>query len=199
MKDKIILIAMSVIVIIGIGVGRYYWGKQTSSADKQENISAMESSDEKESVSSPKRTISKVQKQRDEAIKEEVTPIWEGASSRTDLQGKLTGTTWETTRPDGYMNLYHKFVISGDEVKEYTARRTRNYDDPKNWNESTEWDIHSINEPEKGLYVVALKGKAGTGIFEETPVFLVFKGTMCFYSLAGNEASNTPITLVSSK
>ena len=154
---------------------------------------------QKENISSPKETVSEIQEQSDETIKKEVTPTWKGASSRSDLQRKLEGTTWETTRPDGLTNLYHKFVISGDEVKEYTARQTRNYNDPKNWGNLTEWDIHSINEPDQGLYVVALKGKPGSGVYEETPVFLVFKGTMCFYSLAGNEASNTPITLVSSK
>ena len=125
--------------------------------------------------------------------------VWHGASSRNDLQKKLKGTTWETTAPDGYMGLFHKFVISGNGVQEYSAKPPKNYDDPKDWHESTNWDIHSINEPEQGLYIVALKGKEGTGVFEDTPVFLVFKGELCFYSFAGDDDSNTPIKLISSE
>lgn len=171
-------------------------GKQK--AENDTNIQKENIISQKRNVT-PKKNIAQEEKtQNDEISKKETNVIWEGASSREDLRRKLNGTTWETTAPDGLIGLYHKFVISGNSVTEYTAKPTRNYTDPKNWTNIASWDIHSINEPQQDLYVVALKGKDGTGILEETPVFLVFKGNMMFYSMAGDESSNTPIKLVSS-
>lgn len=135
MKDKIILIAMSVIVIIGVGVGRYYWGKQTSPTDKQENPSVIESSDEKDD---PKAE-------------------WTGINSRDEVREKIDGTIWESTEEDVYLGRWLRFVIHDDYIDQYIATSTPNYDDPKEWSLLLQWKIEEVNEPERDNYRVVLK------------------------------------------
>lgn len=191
---KLTIILLSTMLITGCN------GKQKIDNDTNVQKEKVTSQKEimQEEVTSQKEIVREKETQSEGILKEEADIIWEAATSREDLRRKLNGTTWETTAPDRLTGLYHKFVISGNNVTEYTAKPTRNYTDSKNWTNMVGWDIHSINEPQQGLYIVALKGKDGTGIYEETPVFLVFKGNLMFYSMMGDESSNTPIKLVSS-
>ena len=126
---------MSVIVIIGIGVGRYYWGKQTSSADKQENLSIIESSDEKDTPKSK----------------------WTGINSRDEVREKINGTIWESMEEDRYLGRWLRFVIHDDYVDQYYAQSTLNYDDPKDWHPLYQWKIYGVYEQQKGTYAVALE------------------------------------------
>lgn len=125
------------------------------------------------------------------------TLSWAGASSRDDLRQKLDGTTWETVKPDGVSGLYYRFVIRGNNVTRYTCMPTRNYDDPKTWDNAEALEIYDVYEPKEGLFVVPLKGKKG--IDEIAPTYLVFKGAWTFFSWGSDDQEgNTNIKLVSS-
>lgn len=107
---------------------------------------------------------------------------WYAINSRNEVKTRINGTTWETVERSPDTGLWYKFVIYGDNVDEYSAMNTRNYDDPKQWHISVKWRIYGVYEPQKGLFCVALKGKEGTGIFEDTPNFISFKENVAFYS-----------------
>lgn len=115
-------------------------------------------------------------------IKKEAT--WHGVTSKNDVRKAIDGTTWESIERDPSTGLWLKFVIYGNSVDEYTAKNTLNYDDPKTWNLTVKWKIYGVYEPQQGLYCVALKGKEGTGIYEDVPVFISLMGERVFYSLA---------------
>lgn len=143
--------------------------------------------------------VSTQEKVTSENVKEEqpLTVVWSGASSRDDLKNKLSGTTWETTETDN-LNMFHKLVISGSNVKEYSAKRPLNYDDPKKWEFITERYIYEVFEPEQGAFITVIQAKEGSGIYEGVPISLVFRGNECYYTI-GKKTGLIPIILTSSK
>ena len=155
--------------------------------DSTTNLVSSDTTKNKNETFKPKvKSIKTEENTRIEPNKSKNDLSWHEITSRSEVKSRINGTTWETIEYDTDTGLWYKFVIYGDNVDEYSAMRTRNYNDPKDWHLSVRWRIYGIYEPEKGLFCVALKGKDGTGIYEDAACFISFKGNLVFYSF-GND------------
>lgn len=193
MNKKNIVLTIVAVILATIIVGETYvfWGNEENRviAKNDSIINAVSSDTTKSQVATSKPQIKPVKIENEtketknvESNKNNNDLTWYEISSRNEVKSRINGTTWETTELDPCTGLWHKFVIYGDNVDEYSAKDTRNYDDPKKWALIVNWRIYGVYEPRKGLFCVALKGKEGSGIFEDTPYFISFKGNVVFFS-----------------
>lgn len=157
---------------------------------QQDNSTQLEQQ-KQDSIREANAEAERIKKEQEEQARREAEKKeWHGATSRSDLKSKLDGTTWETTSTYSVTGLLYKFVINGNSVTMYSARPTRNYDDPKDWSSSFDMVIEDIAEPQQGLYCVICKAVDDTDARGAVPTFLVFQGETATYSLGGDKGPN---------
>ena len=195
-----LIMAMILLTMIACGGGQSSSSKQdeVTATEKQKQDSVREANAEAERIKKEQEEQARLEAERIKKEQEEQERLeaerrkkeWHGANSRSDLKAKLNGTTWETTSAYSVTGLHYKFVISGNSVRMYSARPTRNYDDPKDWSSSFDMVIEDIAEPQQGLYCVICKAVDDTDARGAVPTFLVFQGETATYSLGGDKGPN---------
>lgn len=186
-RNKVLTITAAILsFIICAEAYMIFHNKNLGVIVKNNSVDNITSSDTTESrVKTPNTQVKSTKSKKSTKVESDTNCkdlTWHAISSRNEVKTRINGTTWETVERDSYTGLWYKFVIHGDNVDQYSAKNTRNYDDPKKWNISVRWRIYGIYEPEKGLFCVALRGKEGSGIFEDIPNFISFKDDVVFYS-----------------
>ncbi len=188
-KNRILFI-IAIVLMVVIGVEVYFYKNHTYvsgqlMADSITVSKKKEAANGTNSKTVKPSTSTRAQVNGINTHKEiEKKTTWHGATSKNDVRKVIDGTTWETIEREPSTGLWLRFVIHGNSVDEYIAMNTLNYDDPKTWKLTVKWEIYGVYEPQQGLYCVALRGKEGTGIYEDVPVFISLKGESVFYSMA---------------
>ncbi|MCM1220718.1 MAG: hypothetical protein NC301_02860 [Bacteroides sp.] len=182
---------INILAVVILSVAMASCGGNSATSEKDNSAQVEQQKQDSIREANERAEAERIQKEKEEQARLEAEQKeWHGATSRSDLKSKINGTTWETTSSYSVTGLYYKFVINGNSVKMYSARPTRNYDDPKDWGDSFDMVIEDIAEPQQGLYCVICKAVDDTDARGAVPTILVFQGETVTYSLGGDKGPN---------